>query len=272
LYLVVLALVGVIDRGVRAPDPLPNGVMVLFFVLNIAAVSGIVFTLLAYFDSEKDRVHGLLRAEQATSERLLINVLPKEIVPALKQGRAAAEHFDSASILFADIVGFTSLSAQLTPGEMVDLLNEIFSYFDTLVARYGLEKIRTIGDNYMVVSGVPTPRPDHAEALADMALDICRYLDQKPWGRGVDLSFRLGMSSGPMVGAVIGQTKFHYDVWGQAVNMASRMESLGVPGKIQITPDAHELLKDSFECERRGVIDVKGAGETETWFLVGRPR
>jgi guanylate cyclase len=272
LYLVVLALVGVIDRGVRAPDPLPNGVMVLFFVLNIAAVSGIVFTLLAYFDSEKDRVHGLLRAEQATSERLLINVLPKEIVPALKQGRAAAEHFDSASILFADIVGFTSLSAQLTPGEMVDLLNEIFSHFDTLVARYGLEKIRTIGDNYMVVSGVPTPRPDHAVALADMALDICRYLDQKPWGRGVDLSFRLGMSSGPMVGAVIGQTKFHYDVWGQAVNMASRMETLGVPGKIQITPDAHELLKDSFECERRGVIDVKGAGEMETWFLVGRRR
>ncbi|MGA9192099.1 MAG: adenylate/guanylate cyclase domain-containing protein, partial [Anaerolineales bacterium] len=99
-----------------------------------------------------------------------------------------------------------------------------------------------------------------------------RYLDQKPWGRGVDLSFRLGMSSGPMVGAVIGQTKFHYDVWGQAVNMASRMETLGVPGKIQITPDAHELLKDSFECERRGVIDVKGAGEMETWFLVGRRR
>ncbi len=136
--------------------------------------------MLAYFDSEKDRAHGLLQAEHPTSERLLLNVLPKEIVPALKQGRSAAETFDSASILFADIVGFTSLSAQLSPGEMVNLLNEIFSHFDTLVARHGVEKFRTIGDNYMVASGVPTPRPDHAEGLADMALDMCRYLEERP--------------------------------------------------------------------------------------------
>jgi adenylate cyclase len=270
LYLVSLALTATMDRGLLATAALPNRAIVVFFVLNIAAVSGIVFAMLAYFDSEKDRVHGLLKAEQATTERLLLNVLPKEIVPALKQNRSAAQHFESASVLFADIVGFTSLSAQLSPGEMVDVLNEVFSYFDTMVDRHGVEKIRTIGDNYMVVSGVPTPRPDHAQALANLALDMCRCLEEQPWGRDVNLSFRLGIGSGPMVGAVIGQTKFHYDVWGQAVNLASRMESLGVPGKIQITPATHDLLKDGYRCERRGVIDVKGAGEMETWFLQGR--
>ena len=270
LYLAQLILLGLFDRGVSAPNSLPDWLTVLFFVLNLGAVSAIVFAMLAYFDSEKDRVHALLKTEQATSERLLLNVLPAEVVPELKAGGATAKSYQAASILFADIVGFTSLSTRLSPEAMVDLLNEIFSGFDTLVDRYGVEKIRTIGDNYMVVSGVPTPRPDHAQALADLGLDMCRYLAEQPWGREVDLSFRLGMSVGPLVGAVIGQTKFHYDVWGHAVNMASRMESQGVPGKIQITPQAHDLLKDDFVCERRGTIDVKGAGLMETWFLVSR--
>jgi guanylate cyclase len=270
IYLVLLSASGFVDRGTQAPVALPNSLVVFFFVMNIGAVSAIVFTMMSYFNSEKDHIHALLKEEQKTTERLLLNILPREIVPALKAGNSTTQRFESASILFADLVNFTSLSNQLTPEETVDLLNEIFSYFDTLVDRYKVEKIRTIGDNYMTVSGVPTPRPDHAQALGSMALDMCRYLELKPWRQKVDLNFRLGMSSGPLVGAVIGRSKFHYDVWGDAVNMASRMESQGIPGKIQLTPRAHELLKDDFICKRRGVIAVKGAGRMETWFLVGR--
>jgi guanylate cyclase len=179
-----------------------------------------------------------------------------------------AEHYDSVSILFADIVGFTALSDELSPTEMVDLLNEVFSRFDALVTKYNLEKIRTIGDNYMVVSGAPRPRPDHAQALACLALEMRAYIEEY---QRIDrrLSFRIGIGSGPVVGGVIGRQKFHYDVWGDAVNMASRMESQGVPGKIQITRDTYELLKDACICLPRGKVSVKGKGEMETWFLEG---
>jgi guanylate cyclase len=270
LYLALLAVSGLLDRGLHAPATLPEHVIVLLFVLNLGTVSTIVFTMLAYFDSERDRIHTLLQQEKEKSERLLLNVLPEEVAPALKEGRPTARRFESASILFADIVGFTSLSTKLSAEALVDLLNEVFSSFDSMVEAYGVEKIRTIGDNYMVASGVPIPRPDHAKALANMALDMCSYLRARSWSGEVKLEFRLGMNSGPLVGAVIGQTKFHYDVWGDAVNMASRMESHGLPGMIQLAPQAYALLKDDFVCERRGVIDIKGAGPVETWFLLGR--
>lgn len=165
-----------------------------------------------------------------------MNVLPEEIAAELKQNPGTiADQYDSASVLFADLVGFTPLSNKLSPREMVDLLNAIFSHFDGLVAGYGLEKIRTIGDNYMVAAGVPVPRPDHAHALAAMALEMMAYVREDRDCRERGIQFRLGMHSGPLIAGVLGKHKFHYDIWGDTVNTASRMESNGVPGKIQIT-------------------------------------
>lgn len=153
---------------------------------------------------------------------------------------------------------------------MIGLLNEIYSNFDSLVDKYGLEKIRTIGDNYMVASGVPTPRADHAQALAKMALDMLKYTESLPVQNGTLINFRIGIDSGPLVAGVIGKKNFHYDVWGDTVNTASRMESHGLPGKIQVTKDTYRILKDEYIFELRGKLDVKGKGKMETWFLAGR--
>jgi guanylate cyclase len=202
---------------------------------------------------------------------LLLNILPKEIAPILKnERRTIADSFEGTSILFADLVGFTSLTAHMAPAEMVNLLNEIFSYFDSLVEKYSVEKIRTIGDNYMVAAGAPRPVPDHAHRLASMALDMLAYLEYRRSSNSFPVDFRIGISSGPVIGGVIGHKKFVYDIWGDAVNIASRMESQGVPGKIQITEPTHRLIHKDFHCERRGTVQVKGRGDMETWFLVGR--
>jgi guanylate cyclase len=167
------------------------------------------------------------------------------------------------------MVNFTPLSASMAPVEMVNLLNEVFSYFDSLVEKYDVEKIRTIGDSYMVAAGVPRVRLDHAQALARMALDIQAYIHNDPTCVEHKLDFRIGINSGPLIAGVIGRKKFIYDLWGDAVNTASRMESHSTPGKIQITRETYERIKDEFVCEPRGKIQVKGKGEMETWFLVG---
>ncbi|MCH7481179.1 MAG: adenylate/guanylate cyclase domain-containing protein [Chloroflexi bacterium] len=172
--------------------------------------------------------------------------------------------------MFADLSGFTPMSAQMEPEEMIALLNKLYSHFDSLAEKYGVEKIRTIGDNYMVASGVPTTRTDHAQALAHMALDIILYCSTLPAQNETPIRFRIGINSGPLIAGVIGQKKFHYDVWGDTVNTASRMESHGVAGKIQMTAATRELLKDEFDCEKRGVLDIKGKGQMETWFLLSR--
>jgi len=227
--------------------------------------------LMQYFIHQKQVVYDLLLQEEEKSEKLLLNVLPREIASMLKESEETiAERFENVSILFADLVNFTPLSAEVSPEQMVDLLNEIFSYFDKLVARHDLEKIRTIGDNYMVASGVPRQRTDHAHVLADVALGMRDYLEELPAQYGNKIRFRLGMNSGSVVGGVIGRHKFHYDIWGDAVNLASRMESQGVPGKIQITCDTRNLIKDAYNCERRGEVDIKGKGMIETWFLMDR--
>ena len=188
----------------------------------------------------------------------------------MKDGsRTIADHFDSVSVIFADVVGFTTLTAKMAPGELVGLLNEFFSYFDSLVEKYGLEKIRTIGDNYMVAAGVPRPRNDHADALARMVLDMIEYCSSRAIVADVPLQFRIGMNSGPTVAGVIGHKKFQYDLWGDAVNTASRMESHGVPGKIQVTRETYDLIKDDFVFTARSAVDVKGKGNMETWFLDG---
>jgi guanylate cyclase len=210
--------------------------------------------------------------EQAKAESLLLNILPQSIADRLKaEPRRIADQFDSASILFADVVDFTPLSERLPPAEVVGLLDHLFSHFDDLAERYGLEKIKTIGDCYMVAAGVPTPRPDHARALALMALDMqaaMRSVDAEIGQLGLEL--RVGINSGPVVAGVIGRKRFLYDLWGDAVNTASRMESHGSSGRIQITRATKELLEDEFVCEPRGTIPVKGKGEVEVWYLVGR--
>ncbi len=250
--LVVLS--GVLQPLVRTSNHLSPLLILVFFVLNINVVSAIIFSMLHYFIRR-------LRAEYAKSERLLLNVLPREVASILKDNdQTIAEHFDSVSVLFAD----------MSPVEMVDLLNEVFSYFDTLVEKYGVEKIRTIGDSYMVAAGVPRSRPDHAQALAWMALDMCAYIDHELSRTRQGLSFRIGINSGPVVAGVIGRRKFQYDLWGDAVNTASRMESHGIAGKIQITQATYDLIKDEFICELRGAISVKGKGEMTTWYLLDR--
>lgn len=267
LGLVILA--GVLQPGVEPANRLPPWLVLGFFVANIGAVSSIAFSLLHYFVGQEERFLRLLRVEQEKSERLLENVLPREIAAVLKERDGTiAEHYDSISILFADLVGFSALSETMAPQAVVELLNALFSHFDGLVARYGVEKIRTIGDGYMVVAGAPRPRPDHALALARLALDMRAHVEQMQRAGG-RLGIRIGVGSGQAIAGVIGRQKFHYDVWGDAVNLASRMESLGLPGKIQITSETYGLIKDAFDCDYRGRIAVNGGRQVDAWLLVG---
>ena len=268
-YLGLLALSGFIQPYVNHPNNLPQGVVIAFFVFNIGTVSTIAFILLRYFVGKKEEAYHLLRVEQDRSESLLLNILPKEIAARLKGGeKTIADYHPMVSVLFADLSGFTPLSNQLSPNEMVKLLNQIYSYFDSLVEKYGIEKIRTIGDNYMVAAGVPNPRPDHADVLARAAIEMNTYISSLAPVNGKRLAFRIGINSGPVIAGVIGRKKFAYDVWGDTVNMASRMESQGVPGRIQITQATYNLIKEGFLCEFNGPVAIKGKGEMETWFLV----
>jgi adenylate cyclase len=270
-YLGLVVLSGFLQPYVQLGHHLSPAVITFFFVLNIGVISAVAVVLLYYFVRQKDGLFALLHEEQQKSENLLLNILPKEIASILKNGKSTiADHFEGASILFADLVGFTPLSVELSPDQMVGLLNRVFSHFDSLVEKYGVEKIRTIGDSYMVAAGVPRPRPDHAQALANLALDMLEYCQDEPLPGGRQLAFRIGINSGPVVAGVIGRKKFIYDLWGDAVNTASRMESHGQAGRIQITQATYDLIKDEFECEQRGVVQVKGKGDMETWFLVGR--
>jgi guanylate cyclase len=268
LALVILGVL--LQPFLRPTNNLPPAVILTFLAMNIGSVSATAIVLLVYFVRQKDEAYALLRAEQDKSENLLLNILPKEIVPILKNHPGTiADDYAGVSILFADIVSFTPWSVELAPKEMVEMLNEIFSYFDILAERYGVEKIRTIGDNYMAAAGVPKSRPDHAEACARMALEMRDYIESRPPKHGKRLDFRIGINSGPVIAGVVGKHKFVFDLWGDPVNTAARMESHGVPGKIQIARDTYELIKDGFICEPRGKITVKGKGEMETWYLVG---
>ena len=268
-YLALLMLSGFLQSYVRLANNLPQGVIIAFFVLNIGAVSSIAFVLLHYFVGQKELAYRLLRVEQDRSESLLLNVLPRDIAARLKSGeRIIADHYPSVSILFADLAGFTPLTNVLSPNEMVELLNEIYSHFDSLIEKHGAEKVRTIGDNYMIAAGLPRPRADHAQVLARLALEMNAYIASLAPVGGRRLAYRIGINSGPVIAGVIGRKKFAYDVWGDAVNTASRMESQGIPGKIQVTQVTYELLKNDFVCEPKGTLDVKGKGQMETWFLV----
>lgn len=212
-----------------------------------------------------------LQFERERSERLLLNILPHPIAERLKQGEnIIADSFFDVTVLFADLVNFTIMSAQTAPQEMVMLLNEIFSTFDQLAKRHGLEKIKTIGDAYMVVGGLPTPRRGHPQAVADMALEMQQTLAQFQIPPHRSLNIRIGIHTGPVVAGVIGTNKFSYDLWGDTVNIASRMESHGVAGRIQVSAETYQRLRETHTLEERGVIEVKSKGALTTYFLTGK--
>lgn len=246
------------------PDNFLTEKQIIFFhIINITGVGTLIYFMFYYFVTQKNLF-------QERSESLLLNILPHQITLRLKnKSGIIADHFDEASILFADVVNFTPLSAFLTPVQLVNLLNELFSEFDRLVEKYGLEKIKTIGDCYMVAAGVPTPRPDHAQALVSMTLDMRSYVQNHDIA-GKRLSLRYGINSGPVVAGVIGTRKFSYDVWGDTVNTASRMESHGNGGEIQITEATYKIIQHDFSCSYQGLVQVKGKGELPVWYVLGK--
>ena len=263
---------GVIDPALAASAPnLPESVVVTYFVLNTLGVSTTAYVLLQYFVRARERALAELELEQAKSERLLLNVLPASVASRLKESdQVIADGFGAATVLFADIVGFTPLAQRLAPADAVVLLDGVFAAWDELSARHGLEKIKTIGDAYMVAGGIPRPREDHAEAIADMALEMGAELEGCTAEDGPPLEVRIGIDTGPVVAGVIGRAKFSYDLWGDTVNTASRMESHGVPGAIQVTERVYEQLRDDYYLRRRGTIDVKGKGPMTTYLLLRR--
>lgn len=256
------------DGGLLPPERLFYGNIVFFIVAG-----GILeFSIVFYAFRQVQRAEAAVEREQQRSEALLVNILPPSVAERLK-GRSdatIADAYPEASILFADMAGSTASASDTSPEELLRFLNGVFTSLDVLVERHGLEKIKTSGDSYVVISGVPEPRADHAVALADLALDMRDTLAdlRDPKGRAVPV--RIGMASGPLVGGVVGTRRFFYDVYGDAVNTASRMESTGEAGKIQVAPETRVLLADHFELAQRGVIEVRGKGPMCTWFLVGR--
>lgn len=253
-----------------AAPPVSDGAVAAFFVLNALGVTATAFVLLQHVVRARERALTGLEAERATSERLLLNVLPPSVAQRLKQSdEVIADSFPEATVLFADIVGFTPVAQGLAPAEVVRLLDCVFARWDALAARHGVEKIKTIGDAYMAAAGLPDARADHAAAIADMALEMDRELQRCLSADGPQLEVRIGIATGPVVAGVIGRAKFAYDLWGHAVNMASRMESHGLPGAIQVTERTCELLRPQYDIRARGTIDIKGIGPTSTYLLLG---
>ena len=271
-FLALVAVAGALEGSLRGTNGLPNVLRTTFFVLNIAAISTLTVTLLAVFNRQRDDAMHLLAVEQERSEGLLLNILPKQIADRLKAGeRRIADSHMHATVLFADLVGSTALALELAPDALIGVLNDVFSRIDDLAQRHEVEKIRTIGDNWMGVSGVPRSRPDHAQAAVRMALDVRDFVERYRTPDGRSLAVRIGLNSGPLVAGVIGKHKFVYDIWSDTVNTASRMESQGIAGRIQVSQATYALVKDDFVCEERGAIDVRGRGPMTTYFvLAGR--
>lgn len=256
---------------------MPENISSWLLMFNFPGFIVFVFANVMHFVKQKDnamealdREHFFVQQERAKSERLLLNILPEKIADRLKADESyIADGFRNVSILFADIAGFTPLSAKLSPEKLVELLNEIFTEFDVLADRYRLEKIKTIGDAYMAAAGLPEPDPLHAESCVRMALEMKNYMQKSKFNQTENLSLRIGIHSGSAVAGVIGKKKFAYDLWGDAVNTASRMESHGVPGEIQISEEVKKLIGDQFILKERGTVEVKGKGIMKTYFVEG---
>jgi adenylate cyclase len=250
----------------------PTTVFLTNFSVSIVFNSALLYGIIFYAVRQMERAEELAERERERSEALLASILPPRVADRLKErpGTIIADSYREASILFADMASFTFRVADTPPEELVSFLNGVFSQLDGLVERHGLEKIKTSGDAYMVVSGVPIERADHVRALADLALEMRDALVGLIDGKGRPVPVRIGIACGPVVAGVVGTRKFFYDVWGDAVNVASRMESTGFPGRIQVSHEAYERLKDDFIFESRGLVDIKGKGEMQTWFLTSR--
>jgi len=249
---------------------LPEGVPETLNILSAMAVMGTIVFVVQLFTGDTVRAEGKLAVEHARSERLLLNILPKSISTRLKDDdKAIADGFAEVTVLFADLCGFTEISQRMSPAELVNMLNHVFSAFDDLAAELGLEKIKTIGDCYMVAAGLPDKRADHVEAAARMALGIRTALTRINAEAGYGLRLRIGLHTGPVIAGVIGKRKFIYDLWGDTVNTASRMESSGIEQEIQVTRQVYDALVGKFDLVSRGVIKVKGKGELETFLLHG---
>jgi adenylate cyclase len=255
---------GAIDPALAAGAPhLPRGVTITFFVLNVVGVTTTAYVLLQYFVQARDR-------EQAKSERLLLNVLPSPVAARLKRdGGVIADAFEDVTVLFADIVGFTPMSERLAASDVVTVLDKVFTRWDALAARHGVEKIKTIGDAYMVAGGVPVRRADHAEAIAEMALSMGPEVARVGAETGLPLRVRIGIDTGPVVAGVIGRAKFIYDLWGDTVNTASRMEAYAAPGSVLVTARTHARLCERYELRPHGQIEVKGKGPMSPYVLIG---
>jgi class 3 adenylate cyclase len=265
VFLVLTGVSGLLEPSLsRTPALIPPAVQTAFFVLNISGVALTAYLLLQYALRARD-------AALASSERLLLNILPRSIADRLKreEGLIATAHAD-VTVLFADIVDFTPFVERTEPTRVVAVLDEIFSAFDRLAQRHGLEKIKTIGDAYMVAAGLPEPRADHAEAMAEMALDMQADLARLCESLGLDLAIRVGLDTGSVIAGVIGRHKFIYDLWGDTVNTASRMESHGLPGRIQVTEATFRRLGTGYRFEDRGEVPVKGKGPMRAYLLLGR--
>ncbi|HEY9909342.1 MAG TPA: adenylate/guanylate cyclase domain-containing protein, partial [Thermosynechococcaceae cyanobacterium] len=248
-----------------------SSIDLLFDMVWISAMSTLVVYLYERLSRAEFQARQKLRQEQQRSERLLLNILPPSIAERLlNQHQTIADSFSEVTVLFADIVGFTQLSSEMSPAEVVELLNQVFSGFDGLAESYQLEKIKTIGDAYMVVAGLPEPRTDHAEAIVEMALAMQQVLKVLNQRTGHTLQIRTGIHTGPVVAGVIGLKKFAYDLWGDTVNVASRMESHGLPNEIQVSSITHAYLQHQYIFEERNKIVIKGKGEMTTYILRGK--
>lgn len=241
------------------------------FAINSITAFGLVGLTISLFYREIRRTEALLQSEHQRSRDLLDNILPSSVAERLLDGHTVfADNAGEVTLLFADLAGFTRLAGQLPPTEVVNLLNDVFSQFDRIVEQHGLEKIKTIGDEYMLAGGLPRPRADHARAVADAALEMLAVINTMNDHSDHSLELRVGIHTGEVVAGVIGSRKFSYDVWGDTVNTASRMQTHGLPGHIQITEETADQLQADFELARRGTIRVRGKGRMPTWFVLGR--
>ncbi|TGJ99546.1 adenylate/guanylate cyclase domain-containing protein [Leptospira semungkisensis] len=261
LFLIVLILSGLAELYLQLPVPeVPHNLQILFFVINIAGAGTLTFFSLYYFISKNKQEHD-------RAENLLLNILPEPIAERLKRNPSTiADGYQMVSILFADIENFTVISQKVSPETLVHFLNYVFSQFDMIAEKYRMEKIKTIGDAYMAVAGIPIWDEDHAESAMQMAIEMQKFVKTLQDPSGKPLRMRIGIHSGPVVAGVIGRKKFAYDLWGDAVNTASRLESHGISGRIQISESTYELLSDRSPIEIRRLVDVKGKGTMTTYL------
>lgn len=251
--------------------PIPVNVKDVFFLMNITGTAAILYGVLRFFQSQKERVMASLVQEQARSERLLLNILPAAIAERLKDNdMRIADSYESVTVMFADLVNFTHISEKMPPTQLIDFLSQVFMKFDQLAEKYQVEKIKTIGDAYMVISGAPVICEDHARRIADMSLEMHAALKEVAVKTNLDLQMRIGINSGPVVAGVIGSAKFSYDLWGDTVNLASRMEHICAPNNIQVTQNSKSLLDHAYDFSSKASVEIKGKGIVDTYVLLGR--